>query len=148
MIRRKRRRAHPMNVPKRLGKRLEKKGPWRSKAFRERVVLEPCLLAGRLWACGGVTDPHHCKHIVPSGTAKPPDWTCVPLCRNHHTGYQPASVHGWGDEAAFWRVVNIDPRIFIRTFSPEGAAALAELEGPDIRDPKAPIIIQPEVSHD
>jgi hypothetical protein len=124
MIFRKVRAPKPL-VPKELGLSFYKKGAWRSKAFRDRVAQNACLLTG-LSACWGKTDPHHVKILEPNGTRKPSDAVCVPLCRKHHTQDPVDSVHGQDGEKAFWKRYGIDPRQFIGS-SKEGRAELERI---------------------
>lgn len=60
-----------------------KRPRWRSKKYRQFVSSLPCCCAG----CDShpPNDPHH-WHATDKGTSfKPDDWTCVPLCREHHS---------------------------------------------------------------
>lgn len=63
------------------GGRLSRKDP----AYVARVKLMPCC-ARRLSGCTGPVDPHHAGGLVHGRGVglKPPDRTCIALCRGHH----------------------------------------------------------------
>jgi hypothetical protein len=65
------------------------------------VAKQPCLICGRR-PC----DSHHLRFAQHRALArKVSDEFTVPLCRGHHR-----EVHRYGDEAAWWKKVGIDPR--------------------------------------
>jgi hypothetical protein len=116
-------------VPKALGVSTADKGPTRDRAYRARIRQMPCIVClklGRIQAAP--TDPHHPKFIVPSGTLKPTDHFCLPVCRWHHT-YGPDALHNAGDEEAWWQALGIDVRAEIAKVSKEGREALAAVDG-------------------
>ncbi len=69
------------------------------------VAKQPCLICGRQ-PC----DAHHlrCTQSRALGRKVSDEFT-VPLCRGHHR-----EVHRFGDEAAWWRKVGIDPTVAAR----------------------------------
>jgi hypothetical protein len=72
----------------------------RDKEHRQFVAAQPCLVCGRSPA-----DPHHLRFAQPRALGrKVSDEFTVPLCRVHHD-----ALHQRGDEAAWWKSVNIDP---------------------------------------
>jgi ERF superfamily len=87
---------------------------YRDKAHREYVSAQPCLICGRQ-----PSDAHHIRFGQPRSLGrKVSDEFTVPICRTHHR-----ELHQHGDEAAWWRLVNIDPmpialRLWQQTRSP------------------------------
>ena len=72
----------------------------RDKEHRQFVAAQACLVCGRSPA-----DPHHLRFAQPRALGrKVSDEFTVPLCRVHHD-----ALHKRGDEAAWWKSVNIDP---------------------------------------
>jgi len=69
------------------------------------VAQHPCLICGRQPA-----DAHHLR-IAQSRAlgSKVSDEFTVPLCRGHHR-----ALHHFGDEAAWWRNVGLDPTVTAR----------------------------------
>jgi hypothetical protein len=69
------------------------------------VAQHPCLICGRRPA-----DAHHLR-IAQSRAlgSKVSDEFTVPLCRGHHR-----ALHHFGDEAAWWRNVGLDPTVTAR----------------------------------
>jgi ERF superfamily len=66
------------------------------------VARQPCLVCGRRPA-----DAHHLRSAQSSALGrKVSDEFTVPLCRGHHR-----EVHHCGDEAAWWKMVGIDPNV-------------------------------------
>ena len=64
------------------------------------VAKQPCLICGRT-PC----DAHHLRFAQSRALGrKVSDEFTVPLCRGHHR-----EVHRCGDEAAWWRKLEIDP---------------------------------------
>ena len=64
------------------------------------VARQPCLVCGRRPA-----DAHHLRFAqLPALGRKVSDEFTIPLCRGHHR-----EVHRFGDEAAWWQKVGIDP---------------------------------------
>ena len=69
------------------------------------VAKQPCLICGRL-----PSDAHHLRFVQSRALGrKVSDEFTVPLCRGHHR-----EVHRFGDEAAWWRNVGVDPMISAR----------------------------------
>jgi hypothetical protein len=61
---------------------------------------QPCLVCGRT-----PVDPHHLRFVQPRALGrKVSDEFVVPVCRLHHRELQ-----RHGDEAAWWKRINIDP---------------------------------------
>ena len=72
----------------------------RSPAHLQHVRRQPCLVCGK-----GPVDAHHLKFAQPKAMArKVSDEFTVPLCRYHHD-----LLHREGDEAAWWKALDIDP---------------------------------------
>jgi hypothetical protein len=70
----------------------------RDKEHRRFVLLQPCLVCGRV-----PSDPHHLTFTQPRGLGyRVSDEFTVPVCRIHHR-----ELHRSGDEAGWWQ--NIDP---------------------------------------
>jgi len=73
---------------------------YRDKAHRDFVSAQPCLVCGRQ-----PSDPHHLRFAQLRALGrKVSDEFTVPVCRTHHR-----ELHRHGDEAAWWRQINIDP---------------------------------------
>jgi hypothetical protein len=72
----------------------------RDKDHRKFVLRQPCLVCGRV-----PSDPHHLTFTQPRALGRRvSDEFTVPLCRVHHR-----ELHRSGNEAAWWRRLNIDP---------------------------------------
>jgi hypothetical protein len=72
----------------------------RDKDHRKFVLRQPCLVCGRV-----PSDPHHLTFTQPRALGyRVSDEFTVPVCRIHHR-----ELHRSGDEAAWWRKLNIDP---------------------------------------
>jgi ERF superfamily len=72
----------------------------RDKDHRKFVMRQPCLVCGRV-----PSDPHHLTFTQPRALGRRvSDEFTVPLCRVHHR-----ELHRSGNEAAWWRRLNIDP---------------------------------------
>ena len=72
----------------------------RDKDHRKFVLRQPCLVCGRI-----PSDPHHLTFTQPRALGRRvSDEFTVPVCRIHHR-----ELHRSGDEAAWWRSLNIDP---------------------------------------
>jgi hypothetical protein len=72
----------------------------RDKDHRKFVLRQPCLVCGRV-----PSDPHHLTFTQPRALGRRvSDEFTVPICRLHHH-----ELHRSGDEAAWWRSLNIDP---------------------------------------
>ena len=72
----------------------------RDKDHRKFVLRQACLVCGRL-----PSDPHHLTFTQPRALGRRvSDEFMVPLCRIHHR-----ELHRSGDEATWWRKLNIDP---------------------------------------
>jgi hypothetical protein len=72
----------------------------RDKDHRRFVLRQPCLICGRV-----PSDPHHLTFTQPRAMGRRvSDEFIVPVCRAHHR-----ELHRSGDEAAWWRKLNIDP---------------------------------------
>jgi hypothetical protein len=69
------------------------------------VAKQPCLICGR-----SPTDQHHLRFAQFRALgSKVSDEFTVPLCRGHRR-----EVHQFGDEAAWWRKLGVDPTIAAR----------------------------------
>ena len=87
--------------------RIEKSGPAHPEPRRVRdrehvkyVAGHPCLICGRRPA-----DPHHLRFAQSRALGRRvSDEFTVPLCRGHHR-----EVHRYGDEAAWWAKVGVEP---------------------------------------
>ena len=72
----------------------------RDKDHRKFVLRQPCLVCGRV-----PSDPHHLTFTQPRALGRRvSDEFTVPVCRAHHR-----ELHRSGEEAAWWRRLNIDP---------------------------------------
>jgi hypothetical protein len=72
----------------------------RDRDHRKFVLRQPCLVCGRL-----PSDSHHLTFTQPRALGRRvSDEFTVPVCRVHHR-----ELHRSGDEAAWWRRLNIDP---------------------------------------
>jgi hypothetical protein len=72
----------------------------RDKDHRKFVLRQPCLVCGRV-----PSDPHHLTFIQRRALGRRvSDEFTVPVCRVHHR-----ELHRSGNEAAWWRKLNIDP---------------------------------------
>ena len=72
----------------------------RDKDHRRFVLRQACLVCGRV-----PSDPHHLTFTQPRALGRRvSDEFIVPVCRVHHR-----ELHRSGDEAAWWRKLNIDP---------------------------------------
>jgi hypothetical protein len=84
------------DVVRALGKAVRR----RDKDHRKFVLRQPCLVCGRV-----PSDPHHLTFTQPRALGRRvSDEFTVPVCRVHHR-----ELHRSGDEAAWWRRLNIDP---------------------------------------
>jgi hypothetical protein len=121
----------------------------RDKDHRRFVLRQPCLVCGRV-----PSDSHHLTFTQPRALGRRvSDEFTVPVCRVHHR-----ELHRSGDEAAWWRRLNIDPlpvalklwqhsrtdgELFPSTQGvmqarPAKTTDLSDQNGPDTRrDPKA-----------
>jgi hypothetical protein len=95
----------PMRVTKRQSRSdairaLGKTVRLRDKDHRRFVLRQACLVCGRV-----PSDPHHLTFTQPRALGRRvSDEFIVPVCRVHHR-----ELHRSGDEAAWWRRLNIDP---------------------------------------
>jgi hypothetical protein len=72
----------------------------RDKDHRKFVLRQACLVCGRV-----PSDPHHLTFTQPRALGRRvSDEFIVPVCRVHHR-----ELHRSGDEATWWRRLNIDP---------------------------------------
>jgi ERF superfamily len=72
----------------------------RDKDHRKFVLRQACLVCGRV-----PSDPHHLTFTQPRALGRRvSDEFTVPVCRVHHR-----ELHRSGDEAKWWRSLNIDP---------------------------------------
>jgi hypothetical protein len=72
----------------------------RDKDHRKFVLRQACLVCGRV-----PSDPHHLTFTQPRALGRRvSDEFIVPVCRVHHR-----ELHRSGNEAAWWRKLNIDP---------------------------------------
>jgi hypothetical protein len=94
-VRRGKHQAHPGVVQV-----LRKTVRLRDKDHRRFVLRQPCLVCGRV-----PSDPHHLTFTQPRALGgRVSDEFTVPVCRVHHR-----ELHRSGDEAAWWKILNIDP---------------------------------------
>jgi hypothetical protein len=78
---------------------------YRDRAHLEFVSSQPCLLCGRQ-----PSDAHHLRFAQPRALgSRVSDEFAVPLCRTHHR-----ILHSRGDEAEWWKSVNLDPVVAAR----------------------------------
>jgi hypothetical protein len=78
---------------------------YRDRAHLKFVSAQPCLLCGRQ-----PSDAHHLRFAQPRALGRRvSDEFAVPLCRTHHR-----VLHNRGDEAEWWKSVNLDPVIVAR----------------------------------
>ena len=61
-----------------------------SKKYESYIKEKPCLVCGSM-PC----DPHHMEAVGMGGANRDgyKDYTCVPLCRNHHSEYHSQGIH-------------------------------------------------------
>lgn len=60
---------------------MPKTKAWKSTKYRKWVSSLSCMICSR----PGQNDPHHCRILNSAGVSqKPPDFFCIPLCRDHH----------------------------------------------------------------
>jgi hypothetical protein len=72
----------------------------RDKDHRKFILRQPCLVCGRV-----PSDPHHLTFTQPRALGRRvSDEFMVPVCRVHHR-----ELHRSGNEATWWRKLNIDP---------------------------------------
>jgi hypothetical protein len=72
----------------------------RDKDHRKFILRQACLVCGRV-----PSDPHHLTFTQPRALGRRvSDEFIVPVCRVHHR-----ELHRSGDEATWWRRLNIDP---------------------------------------
>jgi hypothetical protein len=94
----------------------------RDKEHRRFVLRQACLVCGRV-----PSDPHHLTFTQPRALGhRVSDEFIVPVCRIHHR-----ELHRSGDEAAWWRRLNIDPlpialRLWQQTRSDEELTSIAQ----------------------
>jgi ERF superfamily len=94
----------------------------RDKDHRRFVLRQACLVCGRV-----PSDPHHLTFTQPRALGRRvSDEFIVPVCRIHHR-----ELHRSGDEAAWWRRLNIDPlpialRLWQQTRSDEELTSIAQ----------------------
>jgi ERF superfamily len=94
----------------------------RDKDHRRFVLRQACLVCGRV-----PSDPHHLTFTQPPALGRRvSDEFIVPVCRIHHR-----ELHRSGDEAAWWRRLNIDPlpialRLWQQTRSGEEFTSIAQ----------------------
>ena len=70
------------------------------------VMCQPCLVCGRT-----PSDAHHLRFTQTRALGrKVSDEFTIPLCRGHHR-----ELHRWGDEAAWWTKLGLDPLGAART---------------------------------
>src|ERR1700738_2312315 len=106
----------------------------RDKEHRRFVLRQPCLVCGRV-----PSDPHHLTFTQPRALGRRvSDEFTVPVCRVHHR-----ELHRAGDEAAWWRRLDIDPlpvalKLWQQTRSDSELAPVTQAEAvktPDALDP-------------
>jgi hypothetical protein len=100
-------RKRPARIETSTTERIEKSGPAHPEPRRVRdrehvkfVAGHPCLICGRR-----PSDPHHLRFAQSRALGRRvSDEFTVPLCRGHHR-----EVHRYGDEAAWWAKVGVEP---------------------------------------
>jgi len=98
----------------------------RDKGHRRFMLRQACLVCGRV-----PSDPHHLTFAQPRALGcRVSDEFIVPVCRMHHR-----ELHRSGDEAAWWRTLNIDPvpvalRLWQQTRSDDPTSSRANLNAP------------------
>jgi len=99
----------------------------RDKDHRKFVLRQPCLVCGRI-----PSDPHHLTFTQPRALGRRvSDEFTVPICRIHHR-----ELHRSGDEAAWWRSLNIDPlpvalKLWQQTRSDSELAPMTQVQPPN-----------------
>jgi hypothetical protein len=94
----------------------------RDKNHRKFILRQPCLVCGRV-----PSDPHHLTFTQPRALGRRvSDEFMVPVCRVHHR-----ELHRSGDEATWWRRLNVDPipvalRLWQRTRAAGEIAPMAQ----------------------
>jgi hypothetical protein len=123
---------------------------YRDRAHLKFVSSQPCLLCGRR-----PSDAHHLRFAQPRALGRRvSDEFAVPLCRTHHR-----VLHNWGDEAEWWKSVNLDPVIVARQlwehtrlneapFHRRIGTSLCGAAATMIRDPEAPSGAHPGADSD
>jgi hypothetical protein len=109
--------------------------------YRDRVHLEfvssqPCLLCGRR-----PSDAHHLRFAQPPamGRRVSDEFAVVPLCRTHHR-----VLHSWGDEAAWWASVKIEPVIVAQKLWEQTRTNGVPVHRNIDTSPSAPLLRDPE----
>jgi hypothetical protein len=114
----------------------------RDKNHRKFILRQPCLVCGRV-----PSDPHHLTFTQPRALGRRvSDEFMVPVCRVHHR-----ELHRSGDEATWWRRLNIDPipvalRLWQQTRADGEIAPLPQ--APAVKTPKVLTHEQPRRSVD
>jgi hypothetical protein len=110
------------NIVEALGKTVR----LRDKDHRRYVLRQACLVCGRV-----PSDPHHLTFTQPRALGRRvSDEFTVPICRLHHR-----ELHRSGDEAAWWRSLNIDPlpvalKLWQQTRSDNEPASMPQAQDP------------------
>ena len=94
-------------IPKTNSRSKVRKGPWESKAYRDAVKAEPCLICGIKHEA---QEAHHIRECFPRTMGKRigDEWV-VPLCMKHHTELHKHS-------RSFWNTRLINPMLWARDF--------------------------------
>jgi hypothetical protein len=100
-----------------------RKGPVRDEKHLEKVRECGCLAGGN--HCVPLIHAHHVRLGLRTMGVRKSDYLTVPLCDWHHRLLHEV----YGSEQKFWDGHLIDPKNWIRAFSPEGRKAIAELRG-------------------
>jgi ERF superfamily len=113
---------------------------YRDRAHLKFVSSQPCFLCGRQ-----PSDAHHLRFAQPRALGRRvSDEFAVPLCRTHHR-----VLHRRGDEAEWWKSVNVDPVVAARKLWEHTrlneapihrriGTALPDATATMVRDPDAP----------
>ena len=96
-----------MTLAKTNSRSRVKKGPWRSKAYRNAVKEQPCIVC-----LSPSVEAHHIREMLPRTMGKRvgDEW-CVPLCSRHHR-----DLHKWG-HADWWEWVHVDALQWCKDFN-------------------------------
>jgi ERF superfamily len=101
---------------------------YRNREHLRFVATHACVICGRK-----PSDAHHLRFMQPRALGrKVSDEFAVPLCRGHHR-----AVHRSGDEAAWWKLVSIDPTKIARKLWKETRGTRGRRR---VKDPSQPSI--------
>jgi hypothetical protein len=101
---------------------------YRNREHLRFVATHACVICGRK-----PSDAHHLRFMQPRALGrKVSDEFAVPLCRGHHR-----AVHRSGDEAAWWKLLSIDPTKIARKLWKETRGTRGRRR---VKDPSQPSI--------